>query len=104
MGWISAIPLVLRIVENVVPAIKTVERMFRGGKRGGEKKEAVVFDVLGSLQELIDSFDQYDEYELSGITKEELLALLEDPEGLADDIAALNDALVALLKRVGVLE
>jgi hypothetical protein len=104
MGFFAALPIVIKIVTAAVPAIRTVERIFRGGKRGAEKREAAATEVVGSLKDTLESFEQYGEYKLDGIDRDDLQEILADPDALLNDVTSLNDAIVAFMKRLGVLE
>jgi len=90
------------ILSIVIPAVQTAERFFRGSRRGAEKKEAVVRDVVETLKEThSEATDVASGQSSPGILGRMnwIQLILSAPE-IADQIGDVVDAVVKLLNFV----
>jgi hypothetical protein len=89
-----SIKTVFSIINYAIPAIKTVEQMFRGRGRGEEKKKAVVEGVLSNLEEELQQAGQANPGAYGWLE-----LILKKPE-LAKKIGDVVDSVVALINEL----
>ena len=91
MNWIKIADLALRYAPAV---ISTVERLF-AGKPGVEKRAAAAKETFELIKEFVDQDIASDFSELAEMDAAALLRAGRDEERFVEEVAKVNDALVA---------